>query len=190
MRSLFILTTLTTLAACASPIPPSRSAADLTAAQAEFDRINALDTDIPAPAGTASFAGEIGSALSIDGDPSGAFLGELNLMVDFDDTATGISGSISNITLYDDGDPDQDLGGSLAVAGGYDGALSATATGTLSAVGSDGGFSLKGEADVVLSMTGSLVDDAGTDTLVGTFSGGGDGDFDIGVTSDAAFYAN
>lgn len=191
MRFMMTLLPLAALAACATPIPPSKTAEDLSAAQTEFGRLNALATTIPAPAGTASYEGEIGASLSIDGDGSGSFLGELSLEVDFEDTTAGVTGSIDKITVYDDGVPDQDLGGSLAVAGAYDGGLSATATGTLSAVGSEGGFSLKGETDVALTLSGSLIDDGGTDTMIGTFTGGstGDGDFDVSVTGGTSFYA-
>lgn len=194
MKFRFILAACacTTLVACSNAIPPSRSTSDLANTQAEFDRLALITDTVPAPGGTANFAGEIGSELMIDGESGGAFLGALALTVDFDNTTSGITGTISDITLFDDGDPDQNLGGSMTVSGAYATSMTATATGTLRAVEESGAFGLSGNTNVVLTMTGSLVDDAGTNTLVGDVSGssvGNNNDFDVVLTGQNGFYA-
>lgn len=191
-RPLVALIACSTLIACDSAIPPTRTAADLTAASAEFDRLAAITDTITAPPGTADFSGEIASEVIVDGETGGVFLGALDMSVDFDNPTSGITGSIQDITLFDEGEPDQNLGGSLTVAGGFDSTLTATATGSLTAVEESGAFGVSGDAVVALNLTGSLVDDAGTDTLVGNVTGGstGDaGDFDILLTGENAFYA-
>lgn len=190
MKILFALAPVVFVAACATPIPPSKTADDLSNAQAEYDRINEIVAPGTPPAGTANYAGFVGAELIIDGETGGSFLGDLALTVDFTDPVTGITGSIEDITIFDEGVPDQDLGGSLNVAGGYNGSFSATASGDLSAVSEDGGFSLKGSTNVSLNMTGDLVDDNGTNTFVGDVTGGSTGgDFDVTVVGLGDFYA-
>lgn len=180
----------TTLCACANPIPPSKTAADLENAVAEYDRINEITTPGTAPSGTASYAGFVAADVIIDDESGSSFLGELSLSVDFTDEANGISGTIDDITLYDEGVPDQDLGGELTVAGGYDGAFNATATGSLSAVEETGSLGLRGSADITLNMMGDLIDDAGTNTFVGDVSGGSTGgDYSVQIIAPGGFYA-
>lgn len=191
MKPIFTLPALLLLGACAEPIPPSRSAQDLVNAQVEHSRLNALE-EVADPTGSATFAGQIGASLKID-DETGAFLGDLDLQVNFNDRLRGVSGRVTDITLFDEaGEPDQDLGGALAIKGGYNETLNATATGRLTAVETSGSIGFSGTSLIKLNMGGRLVDDDGTNVLVGTFTGGSSGnddDYDVSVTGDAEFYA-
>ncbi|WP_458791807.1 hypothetical protein [Yoonia sp. MH D7] len=110
----------------------------------------------------------------------------MTMSADF--TGNTITGGIDNVNLIDDNDiPEQLLGGSLTIAGSEtNGALSATATGNLSAVGDE---SVRGSSSVTLNMAGNMqTDTANADTLSGSLSGYGDGDFYINI-SDGSFFA-
>ena len=187
MKRILICSGLIALTACSNAIPPSRSGADLTAAELELARIDAITTPGVEPTGSANFAGLIGGPLEIDGDIGSEFLGDIEMRVDFG--IGEVDGSIEDITLFDDGVPDQDLGGRLAVTGTYGSTLNATANGTLTAVEDVGAFGLDGETNVTMNITGVLVDDGGTNTLVGDVTGSGTGDYDVFLPNGVGFFA-
>jgi len=190
MKNAILVLAGLSLGACATPIPPSKSTQDFLDVEAEHTRLDALSVLDAAPTGSASYEGAVSG--SFTGDVDGSFLGDLAMTIDFADPTNGVGGSISSVTLYDGSQPDQDLGGSLSIAGGYDGGLNATATGTVTAVGEDGGFSLEGSADLSLSMTGDVFDDGGNNVVAGSITGGSTNDEDdIYLRIDTAnFYAS
>ena len=184
MKSTYICTALIAvgLAGCASPTPPTITAADAEAAEAEATRVSALPitSAINLPTGSATFEGKMGGGIS--GDIDGSILGDMSMSIQFDDNT--ISGSVSNINYIDeDGDPDQLLGGSLTIAGAEtSGALSGTMKGTLSGVPDEA--PIRGEASVNLSFDGNVVtDDSEGDSVYGTVTGSGDCDFEIYMDS-------
>jgi len=173
------------LAACDSPTPPSITAAEAVAINTEADRVQELpDTAIAdLPTDSVTYNGHIGGAIS--GDAEGSIIGDLSMDVNFDSNTIG--GEVDNVNLLDDEDvPEQLLGGSLSISGSEnDGLLSATATGTLTAVGEE---SVRGSSDVTMTLTGNvLTDTTDGDAVAGDVYGNGTGDFDINL-SDGAFY--
>jgi len=176
------------LTACASPTPPSISAAEVTAINDEYDRVGALpDTAIAdLPPGSASYEGHVGGEIS--GDAEGSFVGDMTMNIEF--AGNTIGGSIDNMNVIDDGgEPEQLLGGSLTINGTEaDGILTATATGSLTAVGEE---KIRGSSSVTLNLNGNvLTDTSDGDTVHGTMDGSGTGDFDITVYNGGFFGSN
>lgn len=190
MKPLFIsgLSALT-LSACAAATPPSITEADVTAAQAEEARISALPvaTADQLPSAQATYEGQLGGDVTIDGDDGYAILGDISLTANFAGLAA-LTGTVDNINLIEDGTPTQLLGGELSVSGTNTATtFSATATGTLDAVGEDLPF--RGEADVQLSIAGDYRVDTtatgSTTSLLGTWAGGSNGgEFDVQGSGD------
>ena len=108
---------LVTVAACASPNPPTVSTADVQRAYAEANYISGLPftaTD-DLPTGSTTYRGQLGADVS--GDYRGSMLGDMTMNVDFADN--DVRGSVTNINLIDsDGRPDQQLSGSLGIGNG------------------------------------------------------------------------
>lgn len=179
---------LASLAACADPKPATIDAEDVTIAETEYDRLDALGetalADMPST-GTASYDGKFGGDFSADSDADGSFLGDLALDVNFG--TGGITGLADNINIIDEeGTPTQLLGGSLDVVGTQTGTgIYATASGDLTGVENG----LEGSSSLVLNFDGSFRDDTATaDTIVGSVNGSGDGDFYVRVV-DGGFFA-
>ncbi len=175
------------LSACASPTPPTITAADVTRINAEADRFAVLPDTAMAdlPSTSVSYVGHAGGRVS--GDADGAFIGDMTMNVDF--ATNTIGGTIDNINLIDDDDvPEQLLGGDLTISGTeVDGLISANATGRLSAVGEE---SVRGSADVTLGLLGDVVTDTQAgDSVYGAVSGSGSGDFDISIRGGEFFGA-
>ena len=173
------------LSACASATPPSITADQVTAIGTKYERLSALpDTAIAdLPPGAAQFDGHLGGEIS--GDADGSVLGDMTMNVNF--AGNTITGTVDNLNLIsDDGIPERLLGGSLSIAGSEaDGILTATATGTLDAVGEE---SVRGSSDVTLSMNGNVLTDVTAgDTVEGSLSGSGSGDFDINIYNGGFF---
>jgi len=187
MKTLLMCSALVGLVACESAIPASRTAGDLITYDVEQARVAALSNPGTPPTGSASFAGLIGGPLLVDGETGSDFLGDINLNVNFN--VNNVSGTIDEITLFDDGQPDQNLGGALSVSGSYAGALSATASGSLTAVEESGAFGISGSTNVIMNLTGTLRDDNGTNTLVGGATGSGTGDYEVFLQNGVGFYA-
>lgn len=172
------------VAACDSANPPTISAADIAAAQAQYNAVLAAPSTAALPAGgTASMAGYIGGATTGDVD---GFIAEIGLDVNF---GTGsITGTIDNINITDsNGNPEQMADGSLSVSGSTGGTgMTANATGNVSGVDSG----LTGTSNVNMTLFGNFHDLSGTaDSVEGTATGGGTGDFDFN-NSSVTFYAN
>ena len=174
------------LSACDTPTPPTITQADVLAAQTEVTRVGALSITANAdlPPGSATYAGQLGAVVT--GDEDGSILGDMSIIVAFD-TGT-IGGTVDNINIIDDdGIPNQLLGGNLTIAGSEsNGSLSATASGSLTAVGD---ISIRGSSDVTLAMLGDTrTDVTNGDTVSGVITGGfSSGDFELTATS-GSFY--
>ena len=139
-----------------------------------------LQTRLP---GSASFVGHAGAEIS--GDADGSVVGDMVMNANF--AGNTIDGTIDNLNVVDfDGIPEQLLGGSLTISGAEtDGALTATASGNLTAVGEE---SVRGTSYVTLNMVGDVrIDTSNGDTVVGTVSGSGNGDFDLTIY-DGGFF--
>ena len=185
LKPLILLLGVGCVAACASPTPPSISTQDVTNRFAEFERVNMLPrtTVDNLPTGLATFVGHAGGRAS--GDATGSVIGDMVMNVNFDSNA--IDGTINNLNLLDDNDvPEQLLGGDLALSGTEtDGALRATATGQLTAVGEE---RIRGSANVTLNLNGNVVTDTSEgDSVTGTVNGRAGGSFDI-TLSEGSFY--
>jgi len=185
LNPLILILTVGSLAACASPTPPSISSQDVESRFAEFERVNMLPrTSIDnLPTGTASFVGSAGGRAS--GDADGAVIGDMVMNVNFDGNT--IDGLINNLNLLDENDvPEQLLGGDLTLSGSEaDGVLRAIASGQLTAVGEE---RIRGSANVTLNLNGNVVTDTTEgDSVTGTVSGRAGGNFDITI-SDENFY--
>ena len=175
------------MTACSSPTPPSISAQDAADIDAEYDVIIALPNTVLAdlPPGSASFVGHAGAEIS--GDADGSVVGDMVMNVNF--AGNTIDGTIDNLNVVDfDGIPEQLLGGSLTISGAEtDGALTATASGNLTAVGEE---SVRGTSYVTLNMVSDVrIDTSNGDTVVGTVSGSGNGDFDLTIY-DGGFFGS
>lgn len=175
---------LVTLAACASPNPPTVSAADVQRAYAEANYISGLPftaTD-DLPTGSTTYRGQLGADVS--GDYRGSMLGDMTMNVDFADN--DVRGSVTNINLIDsEGRPDQQLSGSLGIDGfESSGRIDAFASGSLTAV-DDGGFLQ--DSDVLLTLDGDVYDDIGRgDAVFGSATGSGTGDLEMSI--DGVFF--
>ena len=176
--------TLATIAACASPNPPTVSAADVNRAYAEANYIRGLPftatNDLPT--GDATYRGKLGADVS--GDLSGSILGDMTMAVAFD--RNNVSGSVTNINLIDrDGRPDQRLDGSLGIDGfESSGRIDAFAAGELTAVDESGFLR---DTDVLLVLDGDVYNDRGRgDAVFGSATGTGIGDLE--VTFDGVFF--
>ena len=131
--------------------------------QAKIDS-GALTAVSELPTGSATMTGYLGVGdLGDDGDLTA--LGDMTLDVDFD--GGSVTGSAENFALYneDSYEKEEDVSGSLAIAGSISGVtLDANATGTLTdASGST--------VDAALGMTGDFYDVDGTLTVLGDVDG-------------------
>lgn len=183
-RIVFSLTALATAAACASPNPPTVSAADVDRAYAEARYISGLPFTSTGdlPTGSTTYRGQLGA--DVRGDLSGAILGDMRMDVDF--ARNDVDGSVSNINLIDpDGRPNQRLGGSLGIDGFESGGrIDAFASGRLSAVDSEG---FARDSDVLLTLDGDVYDDQGRgDAVFGSAIGNGIGELEMEV--DGVFF--
>jgi len=176
------------LAACASPTPPTFTAADVASSQTTYDTFTALPSTSLASmptAGVATFSGLIGGDFTAASDADGGFIGDLDFTVDF--ASAQIAGTANNLNFVDDaGVPDQTLGGALTVSGTVTGnAMTATATGRLTGVYK--GFS--GSSNFNLGLAGVFhTKTTAADTVAGTVTGVGRGDYYAAVTN-GEFYA-
>ena len=170
--------------ACATPNPPSITAADVDRAYAEAARISALPVTPLAnvPTGTVTYDGQIGA--DVRGDAQGSILADMTMIVGFDSNA--IAGNVTNINLVDlNGTPNQRFDGSLGIDGiEAGGDLDATATGRITAVDVNGQVV---DADMDLDLSGSVVNDQGQgDAIFGSATGTASGDFYL--TVDGVFF--
>lgn len=132
-------------------------------------------TDAPT-SGTAAYTGAIGARTT--GDIEGFLSGTLDVaLVNFENG--NVVGELQDLSLYDAaGDLDRSFTGALNVDGDIasNATLDAAASGTIVDVSSGA----PEESDVVLDMEGTLRDDRSEgDTMAGTVTGGGSGDFDF-----------
>ncbi len=176
--------TLATVAACASPNPPTVSAADVNRAYAEAAYIRGLPFTATGdlPAGDTTYHGKLGADVS--GDLSGSILGDMRMTVAFGRDEVG--GSVTNINLIDrDGRPDQRLDGSLGIDGfESSGRIDAFAAGELTAVDESGFLR---DTDVLLVLDGDVYNDRGRgDAVFGSATGSGTGDLNVGI--DGVFF--
>jgi hypothetical protein len=114
--------------------------------------------------------------------------GDMTMNVGF--ASNTIDGSVSNLNVFDtEGEPEQLLGGSLTLSGSENnGILTATATGSLTAVGEE---SVRGSSSVTLNLNGNvLTDTSDGDTVHGTVDGSGTGNFDISVYNGGCYGSN
>ena len=175
---------LATAAACASPNPPTVSAADVNRAYAEARYISGLPFTATQnlPTGSTTYRGQLGA--DVAGDLSGSILGDMTMNVDF--ARNDVGGNVTNINLIDaSGRPNQRLDGSLGIDG-YEssGRIDGFATGTLTAVDT-GGF-LR-DSDVLLVLEGDVYDDIGRgDAVFGSATGNGVGDLELRI--DGVFF--
>jgi hypothetical protein len=184
IRTTSTLIALAALTACATPNPPSVTAADVDRSFADARALSlAPFTDtIDLPRNEATYRGAIGADVS--GDINGSIQGEMTMNVYFDDG--DIDGAVRNINLIDqDGRPNQRLDGHLDIQGFEDnGRLDAFASGDLEAV-DNGGFIV--DTNVLLQLDGDVVDDRGLgDGVFGSARGNGVGDINFDV--DGVFY--
>ncbi len=189
MYRLFIPSaTLSLVAACASPNPPTVSAADVERAYAEARYISGLPFTETGnlPTGNVTYRGQLGADVS--GDVEGSILGDMRMQVDF--AGSDVDGSVTNINLIDqDGRPDQRLDGTLEIDGFESGGrIDAFASGDLTAVDEVGFFQ---DTNVLLTLDGDVYDDRGRGDAVfgsatGTGIGTGSGGLDIEI--DGVFF--
>ena len=170
------------LAACALPEKNSLNRADLRAFTADDTRAARFDPTPSAdiPTGAATYQAHIRSDAVVNGEDDFSVTGLLDLRVDMSASPTrvgsgDVSGSISDINLFDDNDngyEDQKLDGDLNISGTVrEGRLGATATGVLGAVLSDTLF--EQTSTWSLDLDGDFVDDAeSADVITGRVSGG------------------
>lgn len=183
-RVLISLGLLATAAACATPNPPTVSAADVDRAYAEARYISNLPftaTD-QLPTGDTTYRGQLGA--DVAGDLEGSILGDMTMHVDF--ARNDVGGSVTNINLIDpDGRPNQRLDGSLGIDGFESaGRIDAFAAGEVTAV-DEAGFLQ--DSDVLLILEGDVFDDRGRgDAVFGSATGNGTGDLDIDI--DGVFF--
>ena len=201
-RILLILTPTLFAAACALPEANTASRADFRAAAADLAFADALDFT-PAdriPAGQATYSGTIASDAIVQGVDDFKLLGDLELELNFADTAeragsSNVSGRIDNLNLFDDaedGFDDQGLTGSLTVSGRAEGGrLDATATGVIGAVVAD----TFGDPTATwqLDLDGDVRDNfENGDVISGGITGGTTGrttdDYSLTLTGDGGFY--
>ncbi|MFT4701692.1 MAG: hypothetical protein ACI9ND_003330 [Yoonia sp.] len=189
------------LTACALPDKNSLNRADLRAFTADDTRAAGFDPTPSAdiPTGAATYEGHIRSDAIVNGEDDFSVAGLLDLRVDMSASAArvgsgDVSGSISDINLFDDNDngyEDQKLDGDLDISGTVrEGRLGATATGVLGAVLSDTLF--EQTSTWSLDLDGDFVDDAeSADVITGRISGGTTGgstdEYDILLTGSGRF---
>lgn len=184
VRNSFSLLSLISVAACATPNPPTVTSADV---QASFDEARYLATrPITAledlPTGSTRYLGEIGA--DVTGDINGSLQGDMMMDVSF--AGNRIDGSVKDINLIDpDGSPNQQFGGQLTIVGSeYGGQLFATADGDITGV--NGAGQIVG-SNVQLDLAGDVVDDiGGGDAVFGSVIGDGVGDINFDV--DGVFF--
>jgi len=94
-QTLGLCAALATLAACATPTPPSISAYDVDRAFVEARRIDALPLTASAdvPSGTVTYDGQIGA--DVRGDATGSILADMTMIVGFDSNT--ISGTVTGL---------------------------------------------------------------------------------------------
>lgn len=189
------------LTACALPDKNSLNRADLRAFTADDTRAARFDPTPSAdiPTGAATYQGHIRSDAIVNGEDDFSVAGLLDLRVDMSASPTrvgsgDVSGSISDINLFDDNDngyEDQKLDGDLNISGTVrEGRLGATATGVLGAVLSDTLF--EQTSTWSLDLDGDFVDDAeSADVITGRVTGGTIGrstdEYDILLTGSGRF---
>lgn len=188
-RSLVIVP-FAALAACASPTPPSVSATDIAAADAERQRISLLPdvagTDLPTS--SVDYSGNfLSNNLMIDGEGGYGVLGDLAMTIDFGGS-NRVSGSVRNLNLTERGAPDQLLGGRLDIRGSSSGGdIVARASGELDAVSDLLPF--RGTTNVEFAMTGGTRQDGNDTAVFGTWVGASTSvDDDFFVTGSGTFF--
>ena len=175
---------MTAVSACATPTPPTVTAADVDRAMAEANRISVLpETSIvDLPTGSVTYEGQLGADVS--GDAQGDILADMTMIVGF--ASNDISGNVTNINLIDpNGIPNQQLGGTLQITGiENNGNLNATAAGQITGVDNDG-FVVDSQMD--LGLVGAVHDDLDEgDAVFGSVDGEANGDFFLDV--DGVFF--
>lgn len=182
----FLVPTLATfgLAACEAT-PPTINAADIGAFNTETARFNALPVTSVAdlPSGTVTYTGEFASNADVEG-PGDAILGDMTMTVAF--ATQGIDGTLNNINLIEDGQPQQLMGGELDIDGSVvNGVIDASASGTLTRVDAN----KTDYASTTLLLDGSVRNDQFVgDAVAGTVTGSGNGSFDFTLDGTGTFY--
>lgn len=170
------------LGACATPLPPTLSAADVTARTASLDQYAAApDASTGMPTGKVSYVGTLAS----NPDDFEKVFGDLTLTADFD--SDKITGNVKNMNYIEGNKPDQTLRGTLTINGTRtDELVNATARGTLS--GAESGF--KASGDFRLTLDGSFRSETTEwDSVAGSVNGKSTGGLlEVDVT-DGVFYA-
>lgn len=173
------LSVLATLAACATPNPPTVSAAGVNRSFEEARALGGLPfTDVQdLPTGSVTYNGKLGADVS--GELNGSIISDMEMIVAF--RTEDISGSVTNINLIDpDGRPNQRFDGKLEITGREDiGRLSAFASGDITGVDDNGGSM---DSSVLLTLYGDVVDDIGHgDAVFGSATGNGIGGLEFDV---------
>jgi hypothetical protein len=204
MQMKFIALALTTpfLSACDDPLPPTAGIASYNAARANYNAFSALPASTLPSTGSGTYTGKMSADANVDFKTGYAIVGDLELEIDFAESSDNISGTIDNINLIDRSTTnnsqqftgaDTETPGSLTISGTeVNGSLSATATGSLSAV--IDGPTVATTAVMNLQLTGNTRTDTTTaDTVTGTITGGGSGTTFNGMDveiSNGSFYGN
>ena len=178
------LCALAALAACATPNPPTVSAAEVNRSFEEARTIGGLPfTDTQdLPSGSVTYNGKLGADVS--GDLNGSIISDMEMIVGFN--TENIGGSVTNINLIDpDGRPNQRFDGKLDIAGLEDsGRINAFASGDITGVDDNGNLR---DSNVLLTLQGDVVDDIGLgDAVFGSATGNGIGDLEFDV--DGVFF--
>ena len=133
--------------------------------------------------GAASYTGRVGADLT--GGSDGSVLADVSLTATF--SSGDVTGEIYNINVFDDsGAPDQKLKGKVPLSGNVlTNKMTASGSGKLTGV--DSGFTGDSTASVILNGQ-FRTNTAPADTVTGTITGSGTGDFDF-VLANGKFYA-
>lgn len=165
------LSLLPLLAACATPVPPNVTTAEVAAYDAAQARVNALPSDTILPTGSATYAGQLSGPVVLDGNGGYALLGDIGMTLDFART-NSLTGTVANLNLIRGGVPDQLLEGNLTVTGTptTGGLVTAVGSGLLSGVFDDS--ILRRNADVTIALAGGAKADGTRTAIAGTWTGG------------------
>jgi hypothetical protein len=197
-----LLSAVAALSACALPEETTLNRADFRAAEADdaFARTLDFTPEADIPAGQATYDGHVRSDAIVNGEDDFKVLGDLELSVDIAEAGSragtsDVTGSISNLNLFDDGNDgfdDQGLDGSLTLSGRTEGGrIDATATGVVEAVVAD---SLSPQrATWELTLDGDFRDNfENADIIAGGVTGGtvggGSDDYDLRLTGNGRFF--
>lgn len=195
-RNILFLGAALALGACAQPLAPTLNSSDETTWNNQIASLGALGTGAAMPTtSSATYSGLVGASLS----DVGTLLAEIELTADF--ANDGISGAIQNANILNSSEiEDQALGGSIDLAGSIDApnkTMSASGSGTLTAVGKVNGFGVKVNLNMDVDVDGTFRTSNGTDmdTITGTVDISGTASGPFGTDggdfsgSGAEFYA-